>query len=378
MIRFHPQNPAIMYAGAVSGGIFKSTDSGQNWRPMTDELPNLAVGCFEIDALNPNTLYLGTGEGYYNADAVLGIGLLKSTDGGADVEHHGAELQLRRRAGDHAHQHRSAQQQDRAGRHDARALPLDQRRHDFHARCSTATSRRWCATRSTRTRCWPRRATRGAATQNGIYRSTNNGLTWTRLHGRAAADSLGRIVLAFAPCNPQIVYAGVCGTFSDNGTQMLGIYKSTDNGQTWTQVSPAGTSHYASQALVRHGAGGEARRPGAGALRRASTSTARTNSGASWTQLSYWYYTFGNPDYVHADHHEIVFHPTNTTEVWEATDGGIFRSTDLGNTWTEMNNGFVTFQYYAMGNATLDTLLSYGGTQDNGTFGYHGSRTSPS
>jgi hypothetical protein len=81
------------------------------------------------------------------------------------------------------------------------------------------------------------------------------------------------------------------------------------------------------------------------------------NSGGSWIQLTNWWRAFGDPRYVHADHHEIVFHPTHANELWEVTDGGIFRSTDNGVSWTERNNGFVTFQYYAMGNATLDTAL---------------------
>ena len=82
VIRFHPNNPNIMFAGSVSGGLWKSTDAGNIWVPITDFLPNLAVGAFEFDPLHPDTMYLGTGEGNYNIDAVLGIGLLKSTDGG--------------------------------------------------------------------------------------------------------------------------------------------------------------------------------------------------------------------------------------------------------------------------------------------------------
>ncbi|MBU1920437.1 T9SS type A sorting domain-containing protein, partial [bacterium] len=96
------------------------------------------------------------------------------------------------------------------------------------------------------------------------------------------------------------------------------------------------------------------------------------NSGMFWDQQTHWEYPFGHPDFVHADHHEIVFHPDNPDEVWAVTDGGIFRSTDEGENWTEMNQGYNTYQYYAMGNATLDTMLAYGGTQDNGTSRYNG------
>jgi hypothetical protein len=97
-----------------------------------------------------------------------------------------------------------------------------------------------------------------------------------------------------------------------------------------------------------------------------------TNSGFQWSRRTHWDYNFGHPQYAHADHHEIVFHPENPDELWNVSDGGIFKSTDNGETWQEMSNGYNTFQYYAMGNATLDTALAYAGAQDNGTTRYEG------
>src|ERR1044072_7959900 len=79
-----PVNPDIMYAAAVAGGIWKTTNGGNSWAPLNDFLANIAVTCMAIDPSNPNILYAGTGEGFFNADGVRGAGLFKSTDAGAN------------------------------------------------------------------------------------------------------------------------------------------------------------------------------------------------------------------------------------------------------------------------------------------------------
>ena len=78
----HPNNSNILWAGAVSGGVWKSVDAGQTWTPPNGSLTNFAVSSMAIDPNNPNILYAGTGEGFFNGDGLQGAGLFKSVDGG--------------------------------------------------------------------------------------------------------------------------------------------------------------------------------------------------------------------------------------------------------------------------------------------------------
>ena len=78
-----PTDPDTIYAGGVAGGVFKTTDGGQSWTPTSDDLVNIAIGSLVMDPTDPRTLYAGTGEGFFNGDSVRGLGVFKTTDGGA-------------------------------------------------------------------------------------------------------------------------------------------------------------------------------------------------------------------------------------------------------------------------------------------------------
>src|SRR5260370_35208637 len=78
-----PTNANTMYAGFALGGVWKSIDGGASWTVLTDTQASLAVGALVLDANDPSTLYVGTGEGNYSGDSFFGQGILKSTNGGA-------------------------------------------------------------------------------------------------------------------------------------------------------------------------------------------------------------------------------------------------------------------------------------------------------
>ena len=83
IIVVHPTDPNIIYIGSVSGGVWKTTNGGSNWFPLKDNMENLAVCSMVMDPTNSNVLYAGTGEGYFNIDAIRGAGIFKTTDAGA-------------------------------------------------------------------------------------------------------------------------------------------------------------------------------------------------------------------------------------------------------------------------------------------------------
>src|SRR5262249_18703699 len=80
----NPSNPNVMYAGGVSGGVWKTTNAGASWTAMADLLPNIAINSLAMDPANSNVIYAGTGEGFFNEDAVRGAGIFKSNDGGVN------------------------------------------------------------------------------------------------------------------------------------------------------------------------------------------------------------------------------------------------------------------------------------------------------
>ena len=93
----------------------------------------------------------------------------------------------------------------------------------------------------------------------------------------------------------------------------------------------------------------------------------------NWSQKTYWNYSPGHSLYAHADHHALAFKPGDPNTIIEGTDGGLYKSTNGGDTWVGINSGLSTFQFYAMCNDYLNGNVAYGGTQDNGTDKYNNS-----
>ena len=237
-IAWNPTNTNIIYVGSASGGLWKTTDGGSSWNPLTDDLPSLAVGSVVLDPSNSNVVYIGTGEGSYNIDAVYGAGILKSTDAGATWITTGMSW---------------TQSQSRA----INEIVI----HPTNSQIL------WCATniwsggggvyKSTNGGgSWTRYLSGDAkdliihpdsadvlyagigypfgGSSNGVYKSTDGGLTWTlRSTGMPAGTSMGRMELSLSRSNPQTVFVGISQTIS-GGAGTLGIYRTTDAGANWS------------------------------------------------------------------------------------------------------------------------------------------------
>lgn len=362
-ILVHPSNSQIIYVGSVSGGIWKTTTGGSSWVPLKDNMENLAVVTLTFEGSNANTIYAGTGEGFFNVDAVRGAGIFKSTDAGATW----AQLSAT----------------NNSSFYYVQKLEYD---------ASTGTL--WAATRKglfkssnggtsftqvlsgsgdiyvmdleiANTAPTTIYAGVGHLSQSAVWRSTDAGSNWSEVR---SVSGMGRIELAVSQSSPGTVYASMLNL----STYGVGnISKSTNSGTSWTNVTVPGPSfsgadNYAGQQgwydniLAVHPTNSNT--VFAGGIDLWMT----TNGGSSWTQKTNWYSQTGAPPYVHADFHDVTFDPQNSNTVFVGNDGGIYRSTNGGTSWTALNNDLFVTQFY-YGAVDPSSSKYYGGTQDNGT-----------
>ena len=393
-----PVEPRIMYTGGVSGGVWKSGNAGSDWYPIGDDLANIAVNSLAMHPTDRNTLYAGTGEGYFR-QGVRNTGLSLRGDG-IFVTHDGGDTWTRLPSTANADFHYvndlvvTAQEIHAATRTGV-----------WRSRDSGATWSRVLAT-NVMGGCLDLAAGHdlfascGTFEQATIYRARNG--VWQPVFSEA---KMGRTSLAVAPSNPSVIYA-LSASNEDQG--LHAVFRSTDGGDTWSARLRRGDPGFAALMLenlsTAYGCWGAGRghimmgwycntiavdpadenrvwTGGVDAFR-------SDDGGESWGLASYWWATDGmTKAWLHADQHAIVFHPrydgvTNRT-VYFTNDGGVFRSDDAhGDTgwgegavcnfrsssmvFTPLNHGYGVSQFYH-GAVSPDGKTFIGGSQDNGT-----------
>lgn len=374
-----------VFAGSVAGGLFKTTDifaTNVEWTAVNDTFGNMAVTSLAQDPSNSNILYMGTGEGFFNYDAVRGDGIWKSTDGGANW------FQLSSTTGNSfSFIHKIIV--DDAGNVIVGAVPASSYSTDGGVYRSTnggTTFTRVLNTYSANTELNTIADVELAAdgktyfasnglggVTDGIYKSTDSAKTWTRVYD-ADDSSERRIDLVCAPSNVSYIYALVQGS----GNAIKKIMKSIDGGTTWTSCQPISwldqcsssssdfTRNQAWYNLASAVDPSDEKILYVGGINMFRT----TDTGTTWSQLSSWVGCGGYSE-VHSDHHVLLFYPGSSDTLVNGNDGGVYITKNAQSsppTWSAVNGGFNVTQFYA--GAIHPTALSHyflTGSQDNGS-----------
>jgi photosystem II stability/assembly factor-like uncharacterized protein len=357
--------PFVFYYGSTGGGVWKSTDGGINWESVSDGsvFGTGSVGAIAVSDSDPNIVYVGMGESPIRGNVSHGDGVYKSTDGGKTWQ--------------------------RIGLDDTRQIA----RIRIHPRNPdlvyvAALGHVW-----------------GPNEQRGVFRSRDGGKTWEKVLSRG--NKAGAIDLIMDPTNASILYAGFWEVYRkpwtlESGGPNGGIFKSTDGGDTWTEltrnpglprgtvgnigitVSPANPDRV--WAIVEAEDGGVFR---------------SDNGGRTWTRVNEerrlrqraWYYTriYADPKnadtvYVlntgfyrsndggrtftgipvpHGDNHDLWIAPDDPNRMIESNDGGANVSLNGGRSWSEQDQPTAQFYRVALDNDFPYNI--YGAQQDNST-----------
>ncbi len=345
----HPTDPNTCYIAADSGGVWKTTNGGTTWTPLTDQLSIMNHGCVALDPQSPNTVYIGTGA-YQSGTS--GDGIFRSTDGGATWTQIATTGQVGTQVNEIA-VHPTNSNIIHAATSSGYYRSLDGGATWSQRLSSACTALEINPTT-------PDTLFVGRVSQ-GVYRSTNGGTSLTKMAGGLPTSGFSTVVMDLCKSNPQVIYAALI-----SGGSLQGLYRSADGGTTWTKKnatpnfpSPQGSwNAYVgvdpnNENIVFCG-GVDPRYATAGIIK-------STNGGDSWSEVS----DGPSTPTVHPDHHCIAWGPTGI--IWEGNDGGIYKSTDGGTNWTNLNATLGASQIYNIVVHPTSLNRALGGTQDNGT-----------
>ena len=360
-----PANPAVFYFGAVAGGVWKTYDGGSYWENVSDGyFKTSSVGAIAVSDSDPNVVYAGMGESCIRVVPSYGDGVYRSTDAGKTWKHMGLE--------DTRHIGRV-----RIHPNNPDIVYVAALGHAF-----------------------------GPNEQRGVFRSTDGGETWEQVLFKS--EDAGAVDLSMDPANPRILYASVWQvrrnfwTINSGGPD-CGLYKSTDGGDTWTEISdnpglPSGVKG-------RIGVAVSPAKPGRvyATIESEECGIYRSeDAGATWQLVNTaqdlhgrpWYYshifadpmdsetvwvlnfkcwkstdggkTFSEVTTPHGDNHDLWIDPRNTQRMIEGNDGGATVTLNGGDSWSTLYNQ-LTSQFYHVATDNRFPYRAYATQQDNST-----------
>jgi hypothetical protein len=356
--------------GTASGGVWRSTFGV--WAPLTDNECALTTGAVTVDPVDPYVIYAGTGEYNQNSN---GCGLLRSTDGGSSWTALGAST-FRFTNGGSAAFSRILVDRPTNGSVNTTVLLAGTnvavyRSPDGGASWSTVLTGATAGLVVHPTRAgvvFAGNNDNSNSAHRGVYRSSNGGVTWSLASALPGVDlsAIGRIELAASSAAPDLLYALVANR---SNSKLLGLYVWNDASLTWSSRSASGV--YTGDGRGDFGA--------QGTYDLAIAVDPRDEKRVYVAGIRAYRSTDGGETFrpmgmeIHCDWHTIVVDPRNPDILYAGTDGGVFVSTDAGDTWTSRNAGLSITQYYPGISVSPDGSKVMGGSQDNGTHTYTGS-----
>ena len=349
-VNIDPNNPNIMYVGAPAGGIWKSIDAGLTYVPLTDDLPQIGVSGIAIDPNNSNIIYIATGDD--DAGDSYSVGVWKSTNGGISWEQTGLN-----------------------------PLNSPNRTSEIYIN-PTDTNMLWVATSS------------------GVYKTTNGGTNWVNTQSGNFRD------LKVKPSDPNVIYATTDTQFfrstdagesftqtsfglpfssgrlfmdvtqanseylyvvsATTGYEYEGIYRSTNSGLTFTKMANT-TDIFDGVSQAWYDLAISASNTNENEIYVGVLNIWKSQDGGdSFSQINSW--TTRDASYTHADIHFIRDFDNG---LFVGSDGGVFKSTDRGSSFSDLTVGLSITQFYRISVSKQDSNKIAGGAQDNGGFGFN-------
>jgi photosystem II stability/assembly factor-like uncharacterized protein len=360
-VHVDPTNNNVMYAGAPAGGLWKTTDGGAIWKPMTDFLPVIGCSDLAIDPTNNNILYLATGDN--DGGDTKSIGIMKSTDGGVTWAETGLKWTPSQ------------------NRQISRVLVNPSNPQVVMCFGSQGVYRTanggttWTQTLTGSgyikdAELKPNDPNIVYAVSNRLYRSTNGGTSFTVVAGGTPTSDVGRQSIDVSPANPNYVYLFSAKANGD----FKGLYRSEDSGQNFTLRSVSTTSNILGYS-AEYGSGNQTGYDMAFSVCKADANIMVASGVRNWRS------TDGGVNWVvatkdcqnanlemHWDIHYLEFLPGSTTVAFAANDGGVYKTTNQGTCWSAINhNNIAVNQIYGFGVATDNPEIMISGHQDGAT-----------
>jgi len=358
--------PKVLYVGTAGGGIWKTINAGASFRPIFDKHCQ-SIGALAIDPANSKTLYAGTGESNMRNSVSIGDGIYKSTDSGENWRRIGLDSteHISRIVIDPKNpatlyvacpgplwsdsEHRGLFKSEDAGKTWKKILYINTKTGVADLLLDPRNPSVIFAS------TWEFRRTpysfASGGSGSGLYKSTDGGKNWREITQGLPPKPFGRIAMALAPSSPDNLLAIV-------ESDQTGLFISGDGGETWKAQSASlnvvSRPFYFSTLVVDPLDATRVYRP-------AYSFSYSSDGGYSFTDAS------SDGGWVHSDHHALWINPANTSQMYLGTDGGVYLSQDRGVTWIFLAN-LPVGQFYHVAADNDEPYRIYGGLQDNGSW----------